>query len=177
MQLLKAYDKLLISHPIKTKTITSGFLFGLGDFICQNYIEKQEQYNPKRTGYMVIMGTVSGPIFHCWYGFLSGLKFTQKLSPLPSALVSMAIDQTAFAYLYLSFFLFTLNTMESKDPQKALKLREEKIFETLVANWKIWPLAQLINFSLIPTPYRVLWANMVGLAWNVIASFIAHKKE
>jgi hypothetical protein len=34
MKLLKAYENLLFSHPIKTKALSSGFLFGLGDVIC-----------------------------------------------------------------------------------------------------------------------------------------------
>ena len=50
MRALKFYDKLLVEHPIKTKSVTSGFLFGLGDFICQNFIEKNEKkYDVKRT--------------------------------------------------------------------------------------------------------------------------------
>ena len=47
--------------------------------------------------------------------------------------------------------------------------------EALYANWKVWPVAQLANFYVVPPNYRVLVVNTVGLFWNVILSFIAHK--
>ena len=33
-KLLSLYNSLLLTHPITTKTITSGALFGLGDALC-----------------------------------------------------------------------------------------------------------------------------------------------
>ena len=56
----------------------------------------------------------------------------------------------------------------------AVRTAREKIWETLIANWKVWPIAQLINFSLIPLNFRVLWVNLVGILWNAIVSYIAN---
>lgn len=74
MKVLYQYEKLLLSHPLKTKSITSGFLFGLGDIICQKFFENNKKYNLARTFRLVTVGTVAGPIFHYWYGFLAKLK-------------------------------------------------------------------------------------------------------
>ena len=59
MNLIKAYDRCLTRRPITTKVITSSFLCGLGDYICQNYVEKKvpgSKYNYKRTLVMLSVG-------------------------------------------------------------------------------------------------------------------------
>ena len=39
-------------------------------------------------------------------------------------------------------------------------------------NWRLWPLVQLVNFTLVPTKLQVLWVNMFGLIFNVYLSFM-----
>jgi len=45
---------------------------------------------------------------------------------------------------------------------------------TIVANWKVWVLPQLVNFALVPPFARVAFANVVALVWNVVLSLIAN---
>jgi hypothetical protein len=40
----------------------------------------------------------------------------------------------------------------------------------LLANWKLWPAAQLINFTLIPEEQRILYGNIVGICWTCVIS-------
>lgn len=40
----------------------------------------------------------------------------------------------------------------------------------LLANWKLWPAAQLVNFTLIPPEQRILFGNVVGICWTCIIS-------
>ena len=37
---------------------------------------------------------------------------------------------------------------------------------TVLVNWKIWTIPQIINFNLVPVEYRVLFGNLVALIWN-----------
>jgi len=32
--------------------------------------------------------------------------------------------------------------------------------------WRFWPLANIINFSMIPLEYRVLYVNCMSMLWN-----------
>ena len=41
-----------------------------------------------------------------------------------------------------------------------------KLYNSMLANWKIWTIPQMININLVPAQYRVLFANLVALAWN-----------
>ena len=40
----------------------------------------------------------------------------------------------------------------------------------LIGNWKIWTVPQLINLSVIPVEFRVLFANLVAFFWNIYLS-------
>lgn len=48
-------------------------------------------------------------------------------------------------------------------------------WSTVLSNWKIWVLPQLINFAFIPPFARVAFANCVALVWNVVLSVAANK--
>ena len=41
-----------------------------------------------------------------------------------------------------------------------------KLYNSMLANWKIWTIPQMININLVPAQYRVLFANLVALVWN-----------
>jgi protein Mpv17 len=41
----------------------------------------------------------------------------------------------------------------------------------------IWPAASSINFWFMPVHYQVLFANIVGLFWNIILSYIAYDEK
>ena len=45
------------------------------------------------------------------------------------------------------------------------------------AEWLIWPPAQFINFSLLPTRYRVAFDNLVSLGFDGYTSYIKHRKR
>ncbi len=44
----------------------------------------------------------------------------------------------------------------------------------MVANYKIWPAANLINFMFVPIHYQVLWANGVSLLFNAVLSYMSY---
>ena len=45
----------------------------------------------------------------------------------------------------------------------ALDVMRREMPRTLVANWRLWPAANVVNFALVPPPLRVLFANIVSL--------------
>ncbi len=92
----------------------------------------------------------------------------------------MVLDQLAFAPVVLAGF-FISNSL-ANDPsveglKQGVKSYKEKIWETLKINWMIWPIATTVNFWLMPLQYQVLFANVVGLFWNIILSFIAYDEK
>eukprot|EP00026_Physarum_polycephalum_P010458 Phypoly_transcript_10622.p1 GENE.Phypoly_transcript_10622~~Phypoly_transcript_10622.p1 ORF type:complete len:306 (+),score=58.29 Phypoly_transcript_10622:35-919(+) len=45
---------------------------------------------------------------------------------------------------------------------------------TYAVDWCAWPLLQLVNFSLVPLRYQVLYVNVCNLFWNTFLSFMAN---
>ena len=53
---------------------------------------------------------------------------------------------------------------------------QAKWWPAVVANWKLWVPAQLINFGLVPLHFQVLFANGVAVAWNTYLSWATHRE-
>ena len=90
----------------------------------------------------------------------------------------MAIDQLVFAPTLLAFFFPVNQIVTDRNLQswkKGVEVFKDKYQEMMINNWKIWPLASSINFWFMPVQYQVLFANVVGLFWNMIMSFITWK--
>jgi hypothetical protein len=43
------------------------------------------------------------------------------------------------------------------------------------ANWKLWPFANVISFAAVPLHLRVLYSNVVSVAWNAYLSLSANR--
>lgn len=50
-------------------------------------------------------------------------------------------------------------------------------WDTYVADCLVWPPLQLVNFSLVPLRYQVLYVNTANLFWNSFLSFMANKSH
>lgn len=47
----------------------------------------------------------------------------------------------------------------------------------LLANWQVWPLAQLVNFRYMPLPYRVPFQSTCGVFWTLYLSILNAKQD
>lgn len=54
------------------------------------------------------------------------------------------------------------------DGSVPLLLMQDKLVPTLVASYKLWPVAHLVNFALVPPAYRVLYTNLVSVRINAL---------
>jgi len=72
----------------------------------------------------------------------------------------------------LSTFLISMGVMEGRDI-KHIRGRFEDIYRpALLANWKIWPAAQFINFRFMPLLYRVPFQQTCGVFWTLYLSLL-----
>jgi protein Mpv17 len=56
-----------------------------------------------------------------------------------------------------------------------MKELKQKGWRLYVAEWVVWPPAQVINFYLLPTRFRVLYDNTVSLGYDIYTSYVAHE--
>ena len=110
-----------------------------------------------------------GCLGHFYYGALDArVGLTAPTAP-PTVATKVAIDQLIFSPICtLAFYAYKV-TAEGR-PTEYFKELEQKLWPTLKAGWSLWPAAHVINFALIPTHHRILYANVVSVAGTYLLS-------
>lgn len=117
------------------------------------------------------MGTFFvAPLLHVNYSYILP-RLVPEISAV-GALKKLAIDQLIFAPLVILMFYPAINIVEGKSLSHAIEDLKNKYYATMVANYKIWPAANLINFYFVPIQYQVLWANLISLVFNACLSYL-----
>ena len=62
-----------------------------------------------------------------------------------------------------------------KTPHEIKEMLQEHYVQTLITNYKIWPLAQTLNFTFVPIQHRVGFVQIVAIFWNAYLSWMANK--
>jgi len=167
--LLGNYQKVLRTHPILTKSITSAIIAGLGSNLPQILSGKPLSLDKLRV-FAIYGGLVTGPITHYFY------KLLDKHIPGPGLLkyiLRLLTDRLLFSPGFLALTLYCLARLHRQSHNQAIENMNSKYWLCLVGNWKIWTIPQIINIGLVPQQYRVLFANVVALVWNMYLAKIA----
>ena len=169
-------------HPMTTKMATAFVLACAGDAIAQR-IEGTAALSLRR---MLVLGGVNVvyivPILTFFYAVNEKLAARLKLEPgTKRTLVQLAFDQLVNAPIVVAGFYVAFGLASAVASGSAFsaasiaaKLRAEYVL-TIVSNWKVWVLPQLLNFAIVPVNLRVPFANLVGLVWTVILSILTNR--
>lgn len=150
------------------------FLSGTGDVMEQHYKILKGQWDKwsfTRTKNMAISGMSIGVFCHYWYNFLDAKLAGRTLGIV---LKKVVIDQLICSPLCISVFFFTLAVLENSSLTKLKEEIQTKGHRLYIAEWIIWPPAQIINFYFLPTRYRVLYDNTISLGYDVYTSHVKH---
>ncbi|CCC72046.1 hypothetical protein NCAS_0J00670 [Naumovozyma castellii] len=189
MKLFNLYNRCLRTHPKTTNAIMTGTLFGVGDISAQILFapteqpkqgdeieQKKKNFDWHRTSRAVIYGSmIFSFIGDKWYKILQNnvklpLRFQHNKSL--SMLYKVSVDQLAFAPLGVPFYFSCMTIMEGgtmKDVETKIKTQW---WRTLVTNWCVWPLFQMVNFTWVPLQHRLLAVNVVAIFWNTYLSYM-----
>jgi protein Mpv17 len=172
---LRWYQARLAARPLLTQAVTTSILFGVGDIVAQQAVEKRglEKHEIARTGRMLLYGgVIFGPCAATWF------KILQRRVNLPSAnatiLARVACDQGLFAPTFIGIFLSSMAILEGSSPSEKLS---RSYGEALRTNYMIWPFVQLVNFKLVPLEHRLLFVNGISIGWNCYLSYLNSQSE
>lgn len=175
---------------MRTKMITSAILSGTGDAIAQCIEGTGKGFALKRALTLMSVNVVYiVPVLTAFYALNEALARHLKMrdgwrkvgaqlcfDQLVNAPIVIFGFFCAFQFAGVAAEILTGNA----NPGAAAvwgtlqgQLRSSYV-STVVSNWKVWVIPQLINFALIPPFARVAFANAVNLVWNVILSVIAN---
>lgn len=131
--------------------------------------QEQVGFNFRRLSLFMVWGVIQAFLQYCWYAILNDVYSEDNL--FLSALKRVLSDQLCYSPLSLAaFFVYTTVVIDRGDLDAVrLKLRT-KYLQTLVVNYAIWPLAQFVNFLLMPRAFQVPFASTIGVFWNAYLS-------
>lgn len=122
----------------------------------------------RRTGQVAVTGFVfTGPIAHTWYQILESVV-TIKHRALGVA-VRLLLDAFVFSPIAVGGY-FCVRTLLESPPEVVMERLSLKLslkyWGAVQASWTFWPAVNVINFSLVPVPFRVLYNNGLSIFWN-----------
>ena len=80
--------------------------------------------------------------------------------------MSVLTNHTVFFYALFIFFVGR--------PGDIVDFMKNDWITVTMNNWSLWAPANSINFTFIPGPYQVLFANFTGVLWNCYISWKSH---
>ncbi|ORY96237.1 integral membrane protein mpv17 pmp22 family [Syncephalastrum racemosum] len=174
--MLSLYNKALSRRPILVQSLTTAFLFGTGDVIAQQAVERKGFSNHEymRTARMAAFGgIVAGPVLSNWYRFLEQ-RVTGK-TPFQSLIKKVATDQFLCAPIFIGVFFSAQGVFEGKSILQIKEKLQTSYVDAVIGNYKLWPMVQLVNFYFTPLYYRLMVSNLVSLGWNAYLSTLNQK--
>lgn len=72
-------------------------------------------------------------------------------------------------------FLILMGLLKAKSLSSISDTVRSETIPIIVAGYKIWPIASIISFSLIPVEKRIVFLSGVGLLWGIYLSLVAAK--
>lgn len=148
-------------------SLTSGILYSIGDITTQTLSGSEFDLN------RVFRFALTGSLLHGPY-FLYGFRILDSKFPASSLISSVKKALLGQIFLFPPFVTLLLTftaLLEGGSPSEYL---QEKWIKINTGGLLVWPAANIINFRYIPSQYRILYVNMIGLGWNTYLSAVAH---
>lgn len=196
---ISLYLRLLDSHALLTKTLTSGFVGGFGDIMAQCF-EHNMSRSPlflldkrRLCGIFVESTFLSGPLMHYTYDFLehlmpvhdvkdSGDKNNDKMSSIRTW-AAATFHVIADTFLLGPVHVFTMMVVTFMFEGRMASLKADLLMDfgptfraSIISSLLFMPL-QVFAFKLLPTQFRLLYVNLQDILWNAVVSFAAHKSR
>jgi len=182
--LARVYRRSFDSYPHVTLGVAGGALTALGDAVAQlsQIITSKDDhrrpfhYDVPRTVRFFCFGAGISPFMGRWNKYLE-LRFPFRshrdgATSFTALFKRVVVDQVFMAPIGLSLFLSSMAVMEGRDLEH-IRARFADIYQpVMLANWKVWPAAQFINFRFMPLHYRVPFQQTCGVFWTLYLSLL-----
>lgn len=130
-------------------------------------------WDSKRSRDMSVSGLTIGVLCHYWYIWLDKTYAGRSAKILAK---KITIDQFVLSPVLICVFFATVGALEGNDARAVGRELAEKGYKLYLAEFFVWPAAQLFSFYFLPTRYRVLYDNAISLGFDVYTSHVKHDK-
>lgn len=117
---------------------------------------------------------IFAPLSHNWLRLLERVKLPSKTS---TVLAKVALDVSIWGAFIVGVFWTSNGILEGKSPSEI----HEKVTAAYLPSWcksiLVFGPSQLVNFSIVPVPHRMLVMQCVGLGWNTFLSYANNRSN
>ena len=169
-------------NPIPTKSITAACIATTGDFMSQkleaHLAEKPFVLDQIRLKTFFLCGLVYvGPFIHRYYDLLASfarwLNTKYMATNKQQIIGQLCLDQTLGVAIFFPLYFYVYECLESlvkwttPSFSRAHSKCLEQIKDVVLMQYRLYPLANIINFGYVPEQLRVLFSNTVSVFWNI----------
>lgn len=192
------YMRLLDSHALLTKTLTSGVVGGFGDIMAQCFENNMSGkslflFDMRRLcGIFVESTFFSGPLMHYTYDYLEHLMpvndprdreekvgIISSLRTWIAATFHVIADTFLLGPLHVFSMMVIMLLFEGRIASLKLDLLNDfgPTFRASAVSSLLFMPLQVLAFKMLPTQLRLLYVNLQDILWNAVVSFAAHKSR
>eukprot|EP00898_Chlorokybus_atmophyticus_P002136 jgi/Chlat1/2923/Chrsp2S04633 len=190
----EAYVRWNNERPFVTRAATAGTIFLASDLSAQvltSVVATPPQTlaaTPASTGLlpafkweaerslrMLSLGLfLSGPGQHMWFSFLH--KYLPSRKP-PFVVLKVALGQLLYGPFFTALFFAANGYLQGHNTEQVKSNLKEKLIPTLKAGLMVWPIADAINYKLVPASMQVLFINCCAFLWTIYLAAVVNKSE
>ncbi|KAL4068330.1 hypothetical protein V8B97DRAFT_1974967 [Scleroderma yunnanense] len=188
LTIARAYQYFFDTHPNRTLALTGGVLNAVGDIVAQvsqNVVSEDHEHrrgwDAGRTLRFFCFGLGLSPLLGRWNVFLERkfplCKRRCHRTSFKALSKRVAADQLIMAPFGLVLFVGCMGVMEFRSIAQIRERYADMYTTALLTNWKVWPIAQLINFRYMPLPYRIPFQSTCGVFWTLYLSLLNARED
>ncbi|KAL5713655.1 hypothetical protein ACHQM5_015711 [Ranunculus cassubicifolius] len=166
------YLRILGSHPICTKSVSSALIYTFADLSSQAVTGvSTDAFDFVRTTRMAGYGLlVMGPSLHFWFNFVS--KILPKRDVL-STFKKLFLGQAVFGPIMTTIFFSVNAGLQGENGAEIVARLKRDLVPTLFSGLMYWPLCDFITFKFIPVRLQPLVSNSFAYLWTIYITYMA----
>lgn len=176
-----SYNIALDANPLVVKSITASVILGAADLTGQaveraTKEDDDEGVDFARVARFAIFGLVlQAPWNHFYYLLLDGALPPTEDPFTTTTGIKVVIDQFIQAPIFTVLIFSFLGLLEGKSMDAIKRQLDDDYTDTMLANWKLWVPATVVNIGFCPPALRVLFLNCVFFFWSIFLSLKLNK--
>jgi Mpv17 / PMP22 family len=193
------YMRVLLQYPLVTKSITSGVIGTVADFMAQkveysheqkkqrSQQERHQQHEPHRydarrgASRMADGCFASGPMMHFAYEFMEHvLPIAASSHSTLAAMTHVLADTLLLDSIFVATTFLSTGILEGYAPRQLLRQFRQDYIPAIKVGWLTSFLVMPIEvacFRFFPLSFRVLAVDMIDILWDSVMSFMMHRNR
>ena len=180
---LSRLNLFLKKHPLFVSLVGNTIKTAYADIITQKYLENKKQLDLQRlcvfTSFgFVYLGGWQYYLFNNLFVRCEKIMTLSKYKQFSRSIVLTFLDigvHTPLMY-YPSFYVIK-GYLEKQSINNIIETYNVNIKNDMIAIWKVWLPAQMINFMFCPIHLRMPFITSVSFGWTIILSFMRGNKN